>query len=222
MVRGVGFGRWSLGPYLYEIFDLKTLNPSRFWRTFTGYYPSLLAFNLNSIIISAFLSVKNLIQSLEAVESYPYLYTYIPIFIILLVFMPFLSMAVFSPVWFLNDAGIVYSMVERVRETEQPVEGRTVGGWFRDYLKGYAGISVLFSYYPIIYVYHNVVGAVDLLALFVSFSAFVMRPFFTALAMIPAFILMDVMHDHRVQHIRRVAANLGISKEVEFLLEEKI
>ena len=64
-----------------------------------------------------------------------------------------LGTLVFSPTWFLTDAGIVYSNEERVTGTDEPVEGRTVGGRFTDFLRGYAGIGVVFSYIQFLSVY---------------------------------------------------------------------
>jgi hypothetical protein len=67
-------------------------------------------------------------------EEAPLVYQYIFENLFLLMFTIALSMLIFSPGWFLIDAGIVYSTEEQVRGTDRPVEGRTVGGVFNDYL----------------------------------------------------------------------------------------
>jgi hypothetical protein len=75
--------------------------------------------------------------------------------LILLLLTIALSMLIFSPGWFLIDAGVVYSTEELVKETDRPVEGRTVGGVFNDYLRGYSGFGVAFSYLQIIVIYFS-------------------------------------------------------------------
>ena len=65
----------------------------------------------------------------------------------LLALMTGISMGIFSSVWFLLDAGIVYTNKEKVKDLAQPTEVRSVGGWYNYLLKGYAGISVILSFY---------------------------------------------------------------------------
>ena len=129
-----------------------------------------------------------------------------------------LSMFVFSPGWFLIDAGIVYSTEEQVRETDKPVEGRTVGGVFNDYLKGYSGFSVAFSYLQIIVVYYGSqisAGIIDIASLIGWFGF----PVYVILTVIPTIILLDIIRDHRIQHVRKIAAKFGITRVVKIYFE---
>ncbi|MFX0003797.1 MAG: hypothetical protein ACFE9C_08985 [Candidatus Hodarchaeota archaeon] len=40
-----------------------------------------------------------------------------------------IAMALFSPIWFLLDAGISYSNQKKVENTEKLVESKSVGGY---------------------------------------------------------------------------------------------
>ncbi|GAH33908.1 unnamed protein product, partial [marine sediment metagenome] len=48
---------------------------------------------------------------------------------------------VFSSTWFLKDSGILYSNLKRAEDSNKPAEIRSVGRWYGQFLKGYAGVS---------------------------------------------------------------------------------
>ena len=56
-------------------------------------------------------------------------------------------MGVFSPVWFLEDAGVVHTNKEKVKDESDSTEIRSVGGWYLYLLKGYVEISVFITFY---------------------------------------------------------------------------
>ena len=152
-------------------------------------------------------------------EEAPIVFQYILENLFLLIFTIALSMLIFSPGWFLIDAGIVYSTEEQVRGTDRPVEGRTVGGVFNDYLKGYSGFSIAFSYLQILAVYYGGLMSggerIDIVDLIGWFGL----PVYVILTVVPTFILLDLTRDHRIQYVRRVAAKIGITRVVKISFE---
>ena len=201
------------------IYGIQETNPAKiFQRIFQGYYPGLLAFNIGSIILFLAPMIRNQLLTPGMLEEAPLVYQYIFENLFLLMFTIALSMLIFSPGWFLIDAGIVYSTEEQVRGTDRPVEGRTVGGVFNDYLKGYSGFSIAFSYLQILVVsYGDLINVerVDIAQLIGFFGI----PVYVILTVIPTFILLDLTRDHRIQYVRRVAAKIGITRVVKISFE---
>jgi hypothetical protein len=126
-----------------------------------------------------------------------------------------LSMFFFSPAWFLIDAGIVYSTNEYVRGKGIPDEVRAVGGWFYDYIKGYSGFSVAFSYLQLIlmFFYSEFRSGYPVDAVMFIFILGV--PLFITLLLIPSFILLDATLEGRIRYGRGIAMRLGITQYVE-------
>jgi hypothetical protein len=225
---GAIIGGYALAPifllshktiYKKAIYGIQETNPAKtFKRTLQGYYPSLLAFNINSIILFLAPMIRNQLLTPGMLEGARLVYQYIFENLFLLMFTIALSMLIFSPGWFLIDAGIVYSTEEQVRGTDRPVEGRTVGGVFNDYLKGYSGFSIAFSYLQMLVVsYGDIINVerVDIAQLIGFFGI----PVYVILTVIPTFILLDLTRNHRIQYVRRVAAKIGISRVVKISFE---
>ena len=126
-----------------------------------------------------------------------------------------LSMFFFAPAWFLIDAGIVYSTDEYVRGKGVPDEVRAVGGWFYEYIKGYSGFSVAFSYLQLIlmFVYSEFRSGYPLDPVMFIFILGV--PLFITLLLIPSFILLDVTMEGRIRYSRGIAMRMGITQYVE-------
>jgi hypothetical protein len=206
---------------LYGIQDRP--QPQTFNKVMRGYYPALLAANLNSIILFSAPWILDLILNKELMESGGLVYStiYGPGFLVLIMFTIGLGTLVFSPTWFLTDAGIVYSNKEKVEGTDQPVEGRTVGGRFTDYLRGYAGIGVIFSYLQFLsfFISEKTIPAnpVDILVFVVFFFGI---PIFMLISVIPSLIILDITKEHRVRFVRSFAEKMGIADYVEILFEK--
>jgi hypothetical protein len=205
--------------YPKAIYGIQETRPAKkFKRTLQGYYPSLLAFNLSSIIILLAPEIQNKMLNPSVLTEAPIAMIYLFNNLVLLLFTIALSMLIFSPGWFLIDAGIVYSTENLVQDTDRPVEGKTVGGVFNDYLRGYSGLGVAFSYLQIIVVYFGSqirTGIIDLASL-IGWLGF---PFYVILAVLPTFILLDLLRDHRIQHVRKIAENFGIIRVVKISFE---
>ena len=197
--------------------------PPTFGKMIRGYYPALLAININSIILFSAPWILDLILNKELTEIGGPVYTtiYVPGFLVLLMFTIGLGTLVFSPTWFLTDAGIVYSNKEKVAGTDQPVEGRTVGGRFTDFLRGYAGLGVVFSYLQFLSVYIGEQAIpsnpVDVLTFVVFFFGL---PIFLLIAVIPSLIILDITKEHRMRFIRNFAEKMGITDFVEISFEK--
>ena len=206
---------------LYGIQDRP--QPQIFRKMMRGYYPALLAVNINSIILFSAPGILALILNKELMELGGLVYStiYVPGFLVLLMFTIGLGTLVFSPTWFLTDAGIVYSNKEKVEGTDQPVEGRTVGGRFTDFLRGYAGIGVIFSYLQFLsfYISEQIIppNPVDVLIFVVFFFGL---PIFLLISVIPSLIVLDITKEHRVRFVRSFAEKMGIADYVEILFEK--
>lgn len=176
---------------------------------FRGLYPALLAFNLNSLIVEMWPGVLEGLLS-ERLLAAPFMYRYSFGSVVLMVGTIGLSMAVFSPAYFLLDGGVVYSTVGRAEGSGRPGEMRAVGGWFNDYLRGYAGLSVAFSYLLFVFRY---VSTFEMEVVFVLF--WVGLPFFVTVSTIPTFIHLDKVRGRTAAYVRGFAGKMGIVADLD-------
>lgn len=138
-------------------------------------------------------------------------------FIVSLVLTAGLAAVLFTGVWFLNDAGLSYSNQAKVLESGGLIEIRGVGGWFEQLLRGYAGISVIFSYLIIITGFWNSVqGVSDPLSIVLLAAIVFPIPVYMALAVLPTLVVLDLLQDHRTAFMLNVAKKLGITGEIEY------
>ncbi|MFX1562874.1 MAG: hypothetical protein ACFFDP_06165, partial [Promethearchaeota archaeon] len=141
-------------------------------------------------------------------------------FIVVLVFTSAISSILFSGVWFLNDAGIGYSNKDKVGDTDEILEIRSCGGWFRDLLKGYAGIGAIFTYIILIAnLWRSMeIGWMD--PIFISMSFIVIPiPIYAAMAVLPTIILFELTKAHRIRYMLNVAKKMGITEDMASLIE---
>lgn len=207
--------------YRKMIYGIQEVPRSKsFKHTFKGFYPALLSVNVNSIIIFSTTGLldKILVPSLLLPDvDFPIKYVFGSI--VLMIITIGLSMFFFAPAWFLIDAGIVYSTNEYVRGSGIPDEVRAVGGWFYDYIKGYSGFSVVFSYLQLIllFFYSEFQSGypVDSVMFIFVFGI----PLFITLLLIPSFILLDVTMEDRIRYSRGVAMRMRITQFVKANLE---
>ncbi|MFW9771139.1 MAG: hypothetical protein ACFFEO_03090 [Candidatus Thorarchaeota archaeon] len=143
---------------------------------------------------------------------------YATTFVVLLVITFFLATILFATTWFLSDSGILYSNKNALDKTPNPPEVRSIGRWYGQFLKGYAGVSVVFSYFEFITIF--LVETASLTSLFsILLAIFIPFPFFMVLPFIPTLIVSDLLKNHRTEYIRRYASKLGIIKSVEITFE---
>ncbi len=172
-------------------------------------FPALMTLNLCLIFGSN--------QTIQRLVTHPNLHgeQTIIIFVIVLL-MPLLggiSMGLFSPVWFLEDGGIVYSNKEKVKNSPVPTEVKSLGGWYMNLLKGYAGISVIINFYSFL---SEIIGVVEFeITHFLFFIIWPLLPLFIAFLLIPGIIALDITFEKRRAFILKKAGKYGIVDKVE-------
>ncbi len=125
-----------------------------------------------------------------------------------------ISMALFSPIWFLLDAGISYSNQKKVDNTEKLVESKSVGGYYYNFLKGYVGIGVIIAYYQVIAeIFAEHIGLSP--QFIINILIFALFMFLLTIAAIPAVIILDLTKEHRIKYVRKRANKMGITESVE-------
>lgn len=192
--------------------------PEKFTGNFKTFFPALMAVNF-ALMITLNLGLKNMIMS-ESYLATPGNENYWPfiVFVMTLIITTGIAMALFSPVWFLLDAGIVYTNKEKVKDKSDPIELHSVGGWYMGFLKGYAGISVIISFYTFLTELLTVIGE-DL-----HWSGpvlFPLMPFFVIVLSLPAIIILDMTKERRKKFILKFARKLGISEEFDIDIIKK-
>ena len=128
-----------------------------------------------------------------------------------------IAIALFAPVWFLMDAGIVYSNKKKLEKKRLPPEVRSVGGWYLYLLKGYAGISVLFAFYEM---YTGFLAAESGNEFNPGFIILLLIPLLIAILMLPAIVIYDMTSEQRNKYVLKYASKFGIVKNVEVKFEE--
>ncbi len=96
-----------IGPKMtYGIHRLQDPNPEKFKGLLKGFFPALMALNF-AIMFSSYPAVSNLLFSSNTPSGDP-VYTILGV-VIVLSLTSGIALALFSPVWFLLDSGIIYS-----------------------------------------------------------------------------------------------------------------
>jgi len=194
----------------------------KYKRTFIGFFPSLMAINL-SLMLSNKIGIQSILIS-ESMFDIPLMRQPVT-FLVGITLTLVVSFALFSGLWALLDAGIVFSNKEGIKKKgkESPPTIQSVGGWFNYLLKGYAGIGVLFAYYDLVLIFLAAISIIPELSpfiLFVNFYLFLAYIIILPVVTIPATIVMDVLRDRRVKFTRNFAAKLGIIDKVEIELKK--
>lgn len=189
----------------------KRPEPEKLKIYFKALFPALMA--LNFALMFAFSStVTDIVLNMEWVHKSPTNKQQIPLIVMatLLPLMFGIAMGLFSPVWFLLDAGIVFTNKQKVRKIRDPIEVRSVGGWYHYILKGYAGIAVIFSF---------ILFASDMIQYYKTFNPGILLiaflPILLVIMAIPAFIILDITVEHRQKFMLKFAERLGITKPLE-------
>ncbi len=193
--------------------------PEGFKETFKGFFPSLMAINF-ALMFCVNPWVIELVYDPTYSSTPSAVEGIIPllVFAVIVPLMMGIAMGAFSPVWLLLDSGIVYTNKNKVKDKRNPVEVRSVGGFYMYLLKGYAGIGVILSYYQF---------GVEMTSRFsaenYSFILIFLMPVVLTLMAIPAAILLDMTAKKRRAYILKFAKKFGITGPLAdpFLSENK-
>ena len=191
---------------IYGIQDKE--KPEKFKKYFLkGLFPALMA--INFALMFAFTETVQRIAVLDEGGETTAMVTLLA----LLALMTGISMGIFSSAWFLLDAGIVYTNKEKVKDLAHPTEVRSVGGWYNYLLKGYAGISVILSFYAFFWYMYEVMeiskGIQGMSIMFIVF--YPTLPLVITILAFPALILLDLTHNHRKKYMIKIANKFGIT-----------
>jgi len=182
--------------------------PSKIKIGFKAVFPALMAINL-ALMFSQFIWVQDIVLMPNyALEHGGKNAGQVPL-VTLATILPLMfgiAMGLFSPIWFLLDGGIIFTNKEKVEGLRDPIEVRSVGGWYSYILKGYAGIAIIVAY---------IIFANNMMAL-VEFNPGLflipLLPFLLMVMGVPAFILLEITAEQRKKYILTIAKKLGITE----------
>lgn len=184
-----------------------------------GLFASLMAINISLLLLNpdtVRFTLGNFGVSPEDLSPGDYTIA----FVILLIFTFALTSLLFSPTWFLMDSGILYSNKKKLYETNKPLEIRSIGRWYEQFLKGYAGVSVLLSYINFITIFFIAAG--NNLALFIiTLIMFIPFPIIMIIPSIPALIILDIIKEKRTNFVFKKARKRGITDTMEVSIDLK-
>ncbi|MFW9877207.1 MAG: hypothetical protein ACFFG0_29300, partial [Candidatus Thorarchaeota archaeon] len=117
-------------------------------------FPILMAINLSSILftptIIEFILTADVTNIFDTATRIPMLTRFFADAILLMLTFG-LAILLFSPVWFLNTSGIIYSNKQKVENSNEPIVIRSIGEWFQTILRSYAGIGAIITYILVVY-----------------------------------------------------------------------
>jgi len=188
--------------------------PEKFKGTFKAFFPALMALNFAMI----FVFNPTVMDFLSITTDPGFTWVIVSLFMLLIVTFG-IAMVLFSPAWFLLDAGIVYTNKEKVRNKTNPIIMRSVGGWYMGFMKGYAGISVIITFYSF---------AVELLNQITpeqyhfSIPMFLLLlPLLLSLWAVPAVLLFELTREKRRKFVWKWANKLDITKDLNMEIIQK-
>ena len=192
-----------------------------------GFFPMLMSINLASLLLTpTFIQLilsAEIIFRLESVSNLPMLTQFLAESVALMITFG-LTTTFFSSVWFLKDAGIIYSNKEKIESSEEFVEVKSIGEWFNTFLKSYAGISALLTYLIVIYNFFSNfltnTGVLNILNIPILIL-WIGLPFYLAISLIPTLILNDLLETKRVNYIKKIAEKLDIKNTAIISFEFK-
>ncbi len=187
--------------------QIKKKHKKKFEYTFRGFFPALMGMNFAlSFVFNAALT-SLLLADINIQTGYP-----IAMLFVMISVTNGIAFALFSGVWFLTDAGLVYTNREKVRGKNEPIEVKSVGGWFQNILKGYAGISVILSFITFVGIMFELYGS----QLHFSMVMFLVPfPILIALWSLPAVLILDKTQKKRKKYVLKFAKKLDIMEIID-------
>jgi len=190
---------------IYEIQERP--EPEKFKGYLKAFFPALMALNFALIFV-----FNPTITGFLGITTNPgFTWVLVSLFMLLIVTYG-IAMVLFSPAWFLSDAGIVYTNKEKVRNTTNPIEIRSVGGWYMGFMKGYAGISVIITFYSFVVELLNQITPDQF---HFSIPMFLLLlPLLLSLWATPAVLLFELTREKRRKFVWKWANKLDITKDL--------
>ena len=189
----------------YGIQERKETN--KFKKSFRGLFPGLMAMNL-SLFLVPFLKDIIIRDSVLSIRSEGNIIFMSFLFLLLFTIGP--ATGVFSATWFLNDAGISYTNLEKAKKGNKIIEIRGVGKWYMYAMKGYAGVGVIISFISILF---DFLSRSDELIVIASDGIFsLLTPFLLMTAIMPSLLILDYLKEHRISYVKQWAEKFGINK----------
>jgi len=108
----------------------------------------------------------------------------------------------------------VYTNREKVKDRSDPIEMRSVGGWYMYLLKGYVGITVILNYYTFLI---NLFIGQDASTGILLYLLWPIMPFLIVILAIPCIIALDITFEKRRKFIQKWARKFGITSTLEQL-----
>lgn len=226
IIFGILFG-YILAPlYLYVhkrfigrrmIYGIKLRDkPSKSKGILTSLFPALMTANF-AIMLTPYL--EHIVLYASVFQDRPGQATFLA-FVTIAIFTIGPAFGLFAGVWFLDDAGIGYTNREKVKETGEFVEYRSLGKWYMQFLKGYAGIGVIFTFsYILMDFFIDVGNNADLGQFLILFLIVIPVPIYATFAGIPTIIIIDLLREKRVKYVINRANKLGITEELQYLTD---
>lgn len=178
-----------------------------------GLFPGLVVINLATMLL----------PYLSGTVLYDYISTWggsqatFFAFLVSLLFTATPASILFADVWVLDDAGIAYSTHAKAKDTGGIIEIRSIGGWYQQFLKGYAGIGVIFTYLIIITnFWSSMQGVTDPLSTLLLLAIIAPIPIYATMAVLPTILVLELTRTHRTSFILNFAQKLGITKEIAY------
>jgi hypothetical protein len=190
-------------------YGISTNNYTGFKYGSEGIFSSLMAINFTLLLQS----IPGLVTSVTNLSTTDPL-SYIKSFAVLLMFTTLIATMLFSPSWFLTDSGILYTNEKSLNKTNRPSEIRSVGRWYGQFLKGYAGVSVILTYYEFISIFLFDVSELGILFI-VLLLMFIPFPLLLIVPTIPTLIIADKIKERRIKYIYKLAKKFGITSTAD-------
>jgi hypothetical protein len=194
---------------------IETYKPEKFKKTFKAFFPILLAVNLALILASNQDLMKLIIypdhQVTQGVNSIGVVF--------LLMFTVGISMGIFSAIWMLNDAGVIYSNSNKIKSTDNSLEIRSVGDFIMSLIKGYAGLSVIVSFGNYIVFYAITFGEYEGLIIntFIQILIPIALTCFNAITIM----FLDLARERNIKYVRYCAKKFGIADKLEISINKE-
>lgn len=195
-----------------------------------SFFPVMLAINIASTMIISSEGLLSDILLSSALDGFKFTSSGLALRRALTLLLTFptafaISMFVFSSVWFLKNAGIVYSNREKVESVSEPWVIRSVGGYYHTILKGYGGVGVVITFTSfLISSIASIIGSIGDVILWLTLILWFTGLFLLVLATIPSLILNGALREKSASYVMRYAHKLEINQTVdmEFSLGDKI